>query len=214
VGCEEWARIERIRYELLSFAALGMTILVSVTVLLNESFVSLWVGSEFYGNLVLTAGLSLLAFLRQIVNMEAILLDAMLKLEWKTIAMLVWGMLGIAMAYGFSRVIGMAGVPTGLAVASIGQLFTLQALIQHYTPMPVTRYWDAATRPIVSMTLLCGLALFISAYRPIETRHWSSLALAGAGIAAVTGGVFVITGINAVIRETLYNRVLGFVRNK
>lgn len=173
-----------------------------------------WVGSEFYGNLALTAGLCLLAFLRQLVNMEAIPLDAMLKLEWKTIAMLVWGTLGIAMAYGFSRVMGLAGVPAGLAVASIGQLFTLQSLVQHYTPMPMNRYWEAAARPIVSMAFLCGLVLFVSAYRPIETRHWSSLALAGAGIAAVTGGVFVITGINAVIRETLYNRVLGFVRNK
>jgi hypothetical protein len=214
VGSEEWARIESIRYELLSFAALGMTMLVSVTVLLNESFVTLWVGREFYGNLGLTAGLCLLAFLRQLVNMEAIALDAMLKLEWKTIAMLVWGTLGIAMAYGFSRGMGLAGVPMGLAVASIGQLFTLQALIQHYTSMPLSRYWEAATRPIVSMALLCGLALFVSAYRPIETRHWSSLTLVGAGVAAATGGAFAIAGVNAAIRATLYSRILGFVSSK
>jgi len=214
VGCEEWVRIESIRNELLSFAALGMTMLVSVTVLLNESFVSLWVGSEFYGNLALTASLCLLAFLRQLVNMEAIPLDAMLKLEWKTIAMLVWGTLGIAMAYGFSRVMGLAGVPAGLAVASIGQLFTLQSLIQHYTPMPMNRYWKAAARPIVSMALLCGLALFVSVYRPIGIRHWSSLALVSAGVAAATGGAFAIAGVNAVIRATLYNRVLGFVKSR
>lgn len=214
VGSGDWARIERVRYELLSFAALGMAILGSVTILLNEAFVTLWVGREFYGTLALTAGLALVAFLRQLVSMESIPLDAMLRLERKTIAMLIWGAVGIALGYGFSRFMGLMGIPLGLAAASVGQLVTLQCLIQYYTPMPMIRYWQVAVRPVAALILLGGLTFVVAAHRPMGPLHWLSLALVGAGIVVATGGVFAIVGLNGGIRSTLYERVIGFVRSK
>ncbi len=211
-GSAQWIRIERIRQEQLSFAALGMAVLGAITLLFNESFVSLWVGRELYADLRLTGSLALLAFMRQMVNMESISLDAILKLRGKTISTLAWGSVGVALSVPASRLIGMAGMPLALAAASAGQLCTLQWLIQRHTPMRMARYWQAAARPVAAMALAVALTWTLRLHWPLELRHWLSLSIAGAAAAAAVGGGFLAIGIRANVREALSNRVLGFMR--
>jgi len=231
-GKQEWRKIESIRYEQSSFAALGMAILGSATVLLNESFLSLWVGPGLYGGLALTTSLSMMVFIRQIVTMESIPLDAILELRWKTISMFIFGLLGVALGYVFSFMFGLAGIPIGLALASIGQLLCLQWLIQRYTPMCLNRYWKVSARPVALLTLTIVLAYLISSHNiiPIEAlisprvigaltpsvvfsraQQWLWLILIGVGVAAGFGGAFLLAGISADIRRSMYGRVSGFL---
>jgi O-antigen/teichoic acid export membrane protein len=114
VGAGDWASARRARHEMLSLTWLLTIIMGSAILLWNNSFVSFWVGNQFFGgqsvNLLVVLMLLQTSFLR----LDGTLLDASLVIKDKVIWSGISAILAISLAVMLGKKMGLPGVLLGL----------------------------------------------------------------------------------------------------
>jgi O-antigen/teichoic acid export membrane protein len=205
-GCGKWEHISRLRIELHQTALWGFCVAGSVILLLNQSFIHLWMGKDFFGGNLLSLFIILWALARQLANIDSIPLDAILKLLPKLIVMLVWSVIGIVAGMGLARVMGLPGVPAGMALGYLGMWLGFQELIRRYTHIPLLPFVEAMLKPLIIAILVMVVCLVVRGTHFFAVSSWLSLVLAGAGVAITVGLLFAFAGLSVAVRSSLVSR--------
>ena len=191
-------------------AFMYMTVVGVVAILFNEAFLSLWVGHNFFGGVVLTVSIVALVFIRQLVNMDAIPLDAVLKLWPKLIVMSVFGILSLSLGYFLSKLIGPAGYPFGLTCGYLGILICYQFLLRKYDNIPVAPHLRALCRASLVSLALFACALMLARNAIFNNLNWLSLTLQAGIVGTTTALVYLFAGMSIIVRTSMWTRREGF----
>ena len=210
VGEKDFVRLERVRHEL-HLMTLGFMVFVGVaTLLLNESFIGLWVGTSFFGGVGLTF-LGWLAITFQLLyHIESFLNSAMGKVHQVSLASSLSG--------GFAIVLTLALVPTmqiwGIALGAVlgggmltGYLWWLTALQTGYSlGMKLRSLAGFAVRA----GILLGISVSLAPY--IHLKDWLSFVLGGAGLSIVFASIIFWGVFDESQREIIQQRLTPLIR--
>ncbi len=206
VGKGEWKRLAHLRLELHQTALWGFGVIGAIVLMANRLFVGVWVGESFYGGLVLDVAIVLAAFFRQLVQIDAIPLDASLRLFPKVNTMILWSAIGLAIGWGLQGVVGVAGIPLGIAAGQFGLWCTFQYLLRRFTQLPIRRHLAGMLRPAAVFCLGLGWWGCIRAYRPCQSGTWLATLATGAVVAICAAAVYGALGLSPSVRASLWRR--------
>lgn len=207
VGQKNWGKIESLRIEMQQIAFMGLTVIGSVTVLLNDSFLQLWVGKGYYGGTLLTLLIVLNTFIWQLVCLDAIPLDALLKIRPKVIVMFVWGIIGLTTAVLMVPIMGSAAFPLCLSLSNLGIYISQHYLIRRYSGLRTAIHVKALIRPLITTMILFAVIVSIAEWEFFHCVHWVEISLKSALIAALTTSGYFFLGISPHVRRRLITRI-------
>lgn len=206
-GEGNWNQIERLRIELHQTALWGFAVASSVILLLNESFITLWMGKDFGGGRLLGLFIVLCALTRQMTSIDAIPLDVTLKLRPKLVVMLLCSVIGFLTAIGLAKLMGVAGVPAGMALGYAGMWGGFQGLIRRYTSIRLFPFMVAMLKPVIATVIIISICFLVDVTYHFSASSWVRLLLAGSVVAATVGILFGVAGLSVHVRSSLVNRL-------
>lgn len=206
IGARDWKRVEALRIELHQVAFLFLTILGAVVILLNPAFVSIWVGETYYGGLCLNLAIVLMAFTRQLVFLDRIPLDNVLRLGHTLILQFFCGSIVIVLAYIITPIWGSALVPLCMALGYAFVLIGLQFLIRKFTAISIRGYTRAMSRCTLSSMILLFSAWLSSNFEIFYCKGWIELILKGVWISLIVGVAYFYMGFSAKNRSNMIGR--------
>jgi O-antigen/teichoic acid export membrane protein len=132
-GKGEWDRVIKIRREIHLTAILIYTLIGVGIILLNKQFLSIWVGSDFYGGDILNILLVLIALSTVLMSPNEIIIDNLTLFKEKfTIKLLVGG--AVVFVGGFATLyFGMIGFAVSLLTGRICIIFCYSKLVTAHT---------------------------------------------------------------------------------
>jgi O-antigen/teichoic acid export membrane protein len=198
-------RVQALRREMLSLALAGMTVLGAGVIVLNESFLRLWVGEGFYAGSLVNVLLVVISIQAVLFRVESSFTDSFLVLREKAIAMGAAGVLSIALAALLGLRMGLAGVALGMVLGRLG--------LTWYMPHVVRRRTGAAAgAPVLRVAAASAavLALAVAAAPLVQPRSWPGLVLWGAAVVAASGGAMLAVGLGGEARARMLSRVRAF----
>jgi O-antigen/teichoic acid export membrane protein len=207
VGKGEWPRLAALRLELHQTALWGFGVISAIVITCNHLFVHFWVGDRFYGGLPLDLGIVLCAFFRQMVQIDAIPLDASLRLYPKVTMMIVWSILGLSACWGLAGLIGPAGIPLGMALGQGGLWATYQVLLRRYTGLPIARHLQGLARPLGVFALVISGCILIRWHYPLSITTWWGLGGTISLVAFISGLACGFLGLSSPVRNSLWQRL-------
>jgi O-antigen/teichoic acid export membrane protein len=210
-GKKDWDKIAKLRIELHQIALMCLTAIGVVTIIFNESFLHLWIGQNFFGGVWLTLSLVVLALLRQLVNMDAIPLDAVLQLKPKLMVMSFFGVMSLPLGYFLSKFIGLAGYPSALIVSYLGILFCFQFLLRKYDNILIFPHCKAIFRASILSLVLFVVALLLEHSAVFAHLNWFGLICQAGIVGAGTGLAFLLLGVTQEVRTTVIARGKRFL---
>ena len=185
-GRQEWARVSAVRAEQWLAALGGMTVIGAAVLLLNRSFLVLWLGERFYGGLIPTALLALLALQSQLYRVDTVLADSMMLMREKARITLSAGALGIGLGALLALRFGLTGMAAGALIGRSLALVLTPRLIA--ARLPGEAALPLPMRAIASSALLLGIAAILSS--AVSVASWAALVGLGAIIVPLTGGLW------------------------
>lgn len=210
-GKKEWNKIIRLRIEQYQMALMCLTSVGVVIIVFNESFLRLWVGEGFYGGPSLTLALVVMAILKQLVNVDAIPLDAVLQLKPKLMVMSFFGVMSLPFGYLLLKTIGLAGYSFSLIFCYIGILGRFQFLLRKFNNIPIRPHLRANLRSfMVTVTFLAG-AVLLQQCTNIGHLNWFVLISHSGMLSMFTGLIFFYVGISYDTRLSLKARARSFI---
>jgi O-antigen/teichoic acid export membrane protein len=207
VGKGEWPRLAALRLELHQTALWGFGVIGALVLTCNHLFVHFWVGDRFYGGLPLELGIVLCAFFRQMAQIDAIPLDASLRLYPKVTTMIVWSILGLAAGWGLAGLIGPAGIPLGMALGQSGLWASYQFLLRRYTGLPVGRHVRHLARAFAVFGVTLSGWVLLRWFHPLAASTWWGLAGKSMLIALLAGIAGGFLGLSSPVRLRLWQRI-------
>ncbi len=193
IGTREFARARRVRGELMSVLWLFMLVLGCGVLLLNASFVALWVGRERFCGSGINL-LMVLAIAQQVAfRADAFLIDATLNMRRKVLAGCVAAVVGIAAACILGKRYGLAGIIMGQMLG--------RSVLSFYYPIIMSAALEGQSRGLLGAIWRPGLvmgALFYLAWR------------VGAGLVIESWPLLVLVAVPTVIVVFAAGYGLGF----
>ena len=207
-GRQDWQRVSVVRAEQWLAALGGITVIGAAVLLLNRSFLALWLGEGFYGGLVPTALLVLLALQGQLYRVETVLADSMMLMREKARITLMAGGLGIALGAMLAVPLGLSGMAGGALIGRSLALVLTPRLIA--ARLPGREALPLPSRAIGMSALLLGVASTLSSGVSITT--WLGLVLFAVLIVAVTSALWFFMALSPSERQAFRARVAGAIR--
>jgi len=151
-----------------------MAVVGTGVVALNQSFLKLWVGENFYGGNATNLLLVLVALGIALFRIDSVIIDSMLEFRSKSIAQLVAGIFVILLGSLMLYLWGLPGMACGVMLGYFGLITYLQLLIRRCTGISAREYLKSLARPgFVAISLLCGAHVVPILLRP---NSWPSFA--------------------------------------
>jgi hypothetical protein len=175
------------------------------TVLLNRSFLGLWVGPGYYGGWGLNLGIQLGLFAVFAFRIEALLLDALMDFRSRAIATMLAGGAGVLLAYALARGIGLTGIAIGTLAAHLALLVYLRRVIGRHVGGPPAPQ-PGLGRLAATVGVGIAAAAAIDAIAPVHAASWLGVAAWTVGIAATSALVIWWAGLNGAQRAMLRRR--------
>lgn len=208
VGKGEWPRLAAIRLELHQTALWSYGVMSAVVLSCNHLFVSMWVGERFYGGPLLDLSIVLCAVSRQFPQMDAIPLDASLRLYPKVAMVIAWSLLGLGAGWGLSGLIGPAGIPLGMALGQGGLWVMYQFLLHRYTGLPIGRHLRHMISPFGTFSLAITGGALIRWHYPFAATTWWGLGTTGGLVGLIAAIICGVLGLNGSVRLRLWHRLI------
>jgi hypothetical protein len=180
-----------------------------VTIALNGSFVSLWVGKAYFAGNAVTALLLLATVLVAIATTDQTIADAMFAFRQRAFASLVGGLVLVGVAVGGRTAWGLSAIALGLA---LGRLFVAGYgvwLIPRRIGCRSAGLIVPLLRPLSCLLSLCAVALAFATR--VQLGSWPSLIVAGAVWASGSLGIFWVVGMNREQRRGFFGRLRSVI---
>jgi len=124
-GSESMKKVSMVAYALIALIALLGVIGFSIYIVMNESFIRLWVGDEYFLSKTVVILLGAAFFLRIVRSMIWQLLNGMGDFIYTSLCILFEGVVRIALLVFFMPFVGVVAVPLALLIASLASLYIL-----------------------------------------------------------------------------------------
>jgi O-antigen/teichoic acid export membrane protein len=206
-GSGEYARVEQARREILMIGLVLFIVAGAGIVLLNRSFVSLWVGPGLYAGDLTNVLLIVTTFQLLVFRTDSIILDSLMAFKAKVAVTIAAGLLGILFGGVMAREWGLAGMAAGTILGRMVLVSSVPLIIHHYTGIRVAETMRVLGRPLALGSLLLAVAVFIA---PRTLASWPALTL-GAGTIVVVAGAAMVGGMEPAIRQALVARARAAV---
>jgi O-antigen/teichoic acid export membrane protein len=205
IGRREYSRAAELRAEIRTYTWLLATTAGACTLLLNRSFVFLWVGSNRYAGMAANVLIVILA-LQMIFNRnDAVILDLALNIRRKVILGFLSSLLSIAVAFFLTPYFGIVGLCLGFLLGRLVQTLTFPILVSSYlgerkrlSAFALRGQW------VLTAVLFIGAA-YAGEY--LSLKNWLSWIAAGVVTAPMTALVCFAWGLSAVERTQLRGRL-------
>lgn len=205
IGKERYTEAGAIRHEMLNTNWL-LCVSIGVSILLwNQSFVGLWVGTEYYAgthaNLMIMLTVLQLTFIRN----DAFIIDLTLNLRRKVFLGGVSALLSLALAAILIPPFGIVGLCVGLlfgrSILSIGY----PLLIDSAFKLRSKTQFKSIARPAITTAILFAGSTYLGQY--IEMKDWFRFFLFGSLSFAFAFGVALMAGLTISERKAIVARM-------
>jgi O-antigen/teichoic acid export membrane protein len=203
-GKGDWERMTKVRTEMHVIAILIMTVIGVGVICLNESFLNLWLGPNYYGGDIINMLLVILAIQMLLLRTDAVIVDGMLEFRLKALATLVSGGMGLVVGGLMAFSWGMSGVAAGMIMGRLGLLAYLSWLIRQRTGMDMKVYILTMLRIIATMCLLLIGAYFLSPF--ISSQTWLSFLILAVAAGCLATGIVLWIGLCSNTQKMLITR--------
>jgi O-antigen/teichoic acid export membrane protein len=203
-GQKDWERVATVRKEMYFILLFFMTILGTGVIALNRSFLSLWLGPQFFGGSLLTAGIVLSMVVLFLSRIDLLITDAMLFLREKTWAFWGAGLIVITSAFMFIKYFGPAGMAVSTLLGNLCLLVVSWILINKRMGSLGIGLFKSLFLPVCAMLILFSLALIFE--NSIHAETWLSFIVYTFSIGLISLVIGWLIVLPANIRIILFNR--------
>lgn len=213
IGSGDLKRAARLRSEMMSFIWLFVTTTGASILLLNRSFVELWVGADRYSgslpHLLIVVGVMQLVFIR----IDANIIDLTLRLSQKVIL----GLLSVSISVISASVLvgylnmGIVGLCLGMMSGRLILSAGYPLLISRFLDIILMKQLKSMVRPVLVTVALFGMTIFIDKFHSALTwpgaQSWIGFSLYAGLTGIVMSAVSFFAGLTAKQREIITRRV-------
>jgi O-antigen/teichoic acid export membrane protein len=193
VGAGEFARAVRIRTETLSATWLISAVAGACVLLLERSFLGLWVGARYYPGPWATLLIVIMVLQLALIRVDANIIDLTLQLRWKVLL----GLLGAALSVGFAWALlslfhlGIAGLAAGFIAGRMIQTVTYPVIAGRRLGIALQTQLLGIARPALVTIALFAAAAALGVVFTIHT--WVALVVAAgaAGLGCLLFAFFI-----------------------
>lgn len=204
-GKGEWGRVADVTRQIVALNIVGACAVGTVAIVLNEAVLGRLLGPEFVADRWLTVLLVVLQIVQCLYRVEATLIDGVRAFRVRALRTLVGGLIGVLLAWGFSRFWGAHGIAIGMICGVIIATLALARATDRLSGLEVSaRYGASAWLAVVALLLLGGS---VGVHPP--GNSWPVLIASAAVLGVVVLGALIFVGMRAVEREQLVRRVRG-----
>ena len=204
-GQQNWERVAQVRKEMYFLLIFFMSLLGTGIIALNGAFLTLWVGPQFYGGTILTAGIVLSMVVLFLSRIDLLITDAMLFLHEKTYAFFCAGLIVVSTAVIFLKLWGINGMVVSTLLGNLFLLVIAWILIRRRMGGLGTGLFKSLLRPVIIMLLLFSMAYLIGPSLRAET--WLTFLANTAVMGSCTLVISWLLVLPADIRIILLNRI-------
>lgn len=212
IGKGQVERAARVRNEIMAITWLLVTVVGATFLLLDASFVSLWIGPRFYAGPVPALLILLLVTQFIFIGNDARIIDLSLDVRAKVQLGAASAGVSVVLAAIFVRrfddpIVGVcSGLMIGRAMLTVAYPWLVGRLLNH----PLIEQLRGVVRPACTTTLLFGGALVLGEH--VRADSWISLASLGGATAASLVVVASVVGFSANQRTVLIKRLRWVTR--
>lgn len=217
IGSGDLKKASQLRGEIFSLTWLIVTVTSACILLWNQTFLSLWVGSNRFAGSLANVLIVIVVVQYVILRVDNSIIDLTLKIEKKVILGAVSAITSIAIACVLVGVfkMGIIGICIGLILGRTILTFAYPIISSRYLKISFFDQLKSAIRPVLTMIGLFGLTVLVVYFvKPLQVtgiKGWLVL-IAGAAISMV---VFLISsfylGLNSKQRNNLKGRVHSLI---
>lgn len=206
IGSGEWVRARAARAELLVILWLFLLVLGSGVLLLNESFITLWVGPENYCGPLVNLALVVMVVQQVLFRADAFLIDTTLDIRAKVMAGTVAALVGVLAAYFLGRRLGVVGVIAGFILG--------RTILTVYLPHLMNKVTGISSKLTVagfgrmSGVMILTYGAFWKLGQHWRAGNWPVLVLAGLGTLLVAGTAGYFLGLNRTRQQAINGRLV------
>ncbi len=204
-GQKDWGRVSSIRKEMYFLMIFSMTVLGTGIISLNKSFLTLWLGKDYYGGTFLTLFLVISVTLTFLTRIDLTIVDAMLFMREKAWALFIAGFIAIVSGTILLKMVGIGGMAIGLAAGNLLLLITAWVLIQQRIPSISLGLIKDLARPLLVVSVTFALAYWIEPR--IQAENWLGFFTYAVGIGTLALGIGWFMVLSPDIRAILIDRV-------
>lgn len=203
IGKKEYERTAALRNEMIAINWLFVTVVGSTILLWNRSFITLWVGEQYYAgfwaNLLIVLVMAQTTFIRS----DAYLIDATLKLRNRVLVAAVAALLSIAFSVILTQSLKIVGLCIGLLVGRLVQTIYYPLMLNSC----LGRAQRAGDTSLARSGLVTALFFFGSAYmgQKLLAQSWITCIACVGGSLVILTLIVPLTGLTTESR-TLLNR--------
>lgn len=183
IGKGHVERAARVRNEIMAITWLLVTVVGATFLLLDASFVSLWIGPKFYAGPVPALLILLLVTQFIFIGIDARIIDLSLAVRAKVLLGVASAIISVALAIifleWFDRPI--VGVCLGMMIGRATLTLAYPWLVGRFLHYPLIEQVRGVVRPIVTSGCLFGAALVLG--RHVDVNSWPALVLLTGGTA-------------------------------
>ena len=212
IGAGEMVRAARVRSETMAVAWLLATVAGAGVLLLEESFLRLWVGQRYYPGPVPTLLIVLMVLQLTLIRVDSNIIDLTLNIRRKVLLGLLSSVLSIGFAWFLvSRLhLGIAGVAIGFMAGRAVQSVTYPLMIGRILSIATSAQLAALLRAGLTTAVLFGGAAVLGTVVTVGT--WVGLIVASAVSGSVLLAVAVFGGLSERQRRWLLGRARRVIR--
>ena len=212
IGNQEWTRVKSLLAETKNILMAIFVIAGAGIIVMNGSFLELWLGPGFYSDKITNLFLILAIFADQIIGLDMNVAESLLALREQAIYTLLGGIVFIGLGAVLSPAIGLKGI----AIAAFVSRIVLGGLILLLIMRRMKSGLLVFIQPIARMLTFC-IVLFAFAFLFSDAIHpetWISFVI----ITLLLGGSFAVAtlfiGLGRSDRKQLLNRAVHFMPSR
>ena len=212
VGAGEFDRAARIRTETLSATWLITAVAGACVLLLERSFLGLWVGPKYYPGLWATFLIVIMVLQLAMIRVDANIIDLTLQLRWKVLLGLLGAVLSVTFAWALLSVfnLGIAGLAVGFIAGRVVQTVTYPVIAGRRLGISVQTQLLGMVRPTLATVVLFALSATVG--QVLTIRTWVALVPVG-GVVALGCLLFAFfIGLTEMQRRQTWERARRVVR--
>lgn len=207
----DWVKINNVRLTLQQLA-LGIGTIVAGTILVvNQPFIRLWLGQDYFGGERLTTFLALVFVFVTFSQVDSMMIDSLMGYRHRALLTAVGACMAIIGGLSSISALG----PVGVAAAVLGARLVMTVGLLVLVGQRCGSLWTHAmhlVRPILVSALLIGVARVYASTLQSVISNWPQLVLVTGAVPIVIGASWMMLALPASTRTTQRARLLNQLR--
>ena len=206
IGRKQFDRLAALRLEMVGASWLLLAAIGSTILLLNRSFINLWVGPAHYAgtwtNLLIVLMIVQLVFIRN----DAYIIDLMLEMREKVVMGFIAAVISIGLSILLIPRMGIAGMCLGMITGRLALTVSYPFIINRYLGRTWRPKLAGAVRPGVIMALMFSGSAYLG--QRLLVDNWAIWFICSALSFGVALGLALVTGLKAELRGLMIARFM------